>query len=212
MENKKQYWMTVFWVFIIGSIAGYCIEMLVAFVQEGHIESRQGLLYGPFAQVYGLGAVVYFLILPHLGENKIKVFLGSMVLGGIVEFLCSYFQEKWFGTISWDYSHLWFNIQGRTSLLHCLYWGTGGLLFMKFVMPFVEHINTYITQRKTQVITMLCIAFMVWNMGISTMAAHRQQERLNHEAPKNAVDRLLDTLYPDYKMNQIYANKKVVQE
>ena len=46
----------------------------------------------------------------------------------------SYFQELLFGTISWDYSNLWFNINGRTSLLHCTYWGIGGVLFMKYVM------------------------------------------------------------------------------
>ena len=61
-----------------------------------------------------------------------------MVLGGIVEYLFSFFQEKFFGTVSWDYSNLWFNINGRTSLLHCLYWGTGGVLFVKYIYPFIE--------------------------------------------------------------------------
>ena len=64
-----------------------------------------------------------------------------MLLGGIVEYLCSYFQELLFGTISWDYSNLWFNINGRTSLLHCTYWGIGGVLFMKYVMPLINHID-----------------------------------------------------------------------
>jgi len=211
MEHRKWNWIQIFWVFLIGSIIGYGVEMIVAFVQEGHIESRQGLLYGPFAQVYGVGTVVYYLLLPYLGKNTVKVFFGSMVLGGTVEFLCSYFQEKWFGTVSWDYSHLWFNIQGRTSLLHCVYWGIGGVLFVKCLFPWIDKIGGIVQNKKVQVFTMICVLFMVANMSVSSMAAYRQKERLENIPPKNGIDKVLDAMYPDYKMNQVYANKKVVQ-
>ena len=95
---------------------------------------------GPFTQVYGAGLVVYYLIVPKAKSN-LQVFLVSMVLGGIVEYLFSYFQEYFFGTISWDYSNLWFNLNGRTSLLHCIYWGTGGILFMKFIYQLVQKLD-----------------------------------------------------------------------
>ena len=57
-----------------------------------------------------------------------------MLLGGITEYLCSYIQEKAFGTISWDYSYLLFNINGRTSLLHCTYWGIAGILYITYIL------------------------------------------------------------------------------
>ncbi len=41
----------LFWIFLIGSIIGYIIEMIVGLVQNGHFVSRQGLLFGPFIQV-----------------------------------------------------------------------------------------------------------------------------------------------------------------
>ena len=47
----------IFWIFLIGSIIGYGIEMIVGLVQNGHFVSRQGLLFGPFIQVYGVGLV-----------------------------------------------------------------------------------------------------------------------------------------------------------
>ena len=121
----------IFWVFIIGSIIGYILEMIVGLVQNGHFVSKQGLLYGPFSQVYGVGLAVYYLVIP---KNKkwIQIFLISMFFGGIVEYLFSYFQEFFFGTVSWDYKNLLFNLNGRTSLLHCIYWGIGGILFVKF--------------------------------------------------------------------------------
>ena len=47
---------------MIGSIIGYIVEMIVGFVQNGHFVSRQGLVFGPFAQVYGLGILAYYFI------------------------------------------------------------------------------------------------------------------------------------------------------
>ena len=38
----------LFWLFIIGSIAGFIFEITVVFFQKGHFELRQGLIYGPF--------------------------------------------------------------------------------------------------------------------------------------------------------------------
>ena len=65
MGNKKvlQELIIIFWIFMIGSIIGYLVEMAVALVQKGCFESRQGLLYGPFTPVYGAGAVLYYLAL-----------------------------------------------------------------------------------------------------------------------------------------------------
>ena len=56
----------LFWVFIIGSLIGYIVEMIVGLVQNGHFVSRQGLLLGPFAQVYGLGILAYYFVVPKI--------------------------------------------------------------------------------------------------------------------------------------------------
>lgn len=202
--------MKLFWIFIIGSIFGYVVEMIVAFVQHGYFESRQGLLYGPFAQVYGIGAIVYYLIIPRIKDDSKyakKVFVYSMIIGGIVEYLCSYIQEVAFGTISWDYSNLLFNIDGRTSLLHCIYWGVFGVFFIKCVHPLFQKIDQYIENINFRYITSIFVIFMVFNITLSFAASSRQKERIQNIQPDNSFDVLLDTYYPDYIMNQIYSNK-----
>lgn len=82
---------------MIGSILGYVVEMIVALVQNGHFVSRQGLLYGPFTPVYGIGILVYYIFF-RIVKNRDKkiVFISSMILGGITEYLCSYIQERKF--------------------------------------------------------------------------------------------------------------------
>lgn len=213
MKEKVFYHFSkAFWVFIIGSIFGYCIEMIVAFVQEGHFESRQGLLYGPFAQVYGLGALAYYFTVPHIkGKKKyLKVFLFSMVMGGIVEYLCSFIQEKVFGTISWDYSEWLFNINGRTTLIHCTYWGIAGLLYVSYIEPLIPKIENAIKNNHVRVISSCLVICMVLNITISTMAALRQKERIEDVPASGTLDMFLDKNYPNEYMDQVFANKKQV--
>ena len=48
---------------IAGSFAGVVVEILWCLFRNGYIESRSGLVYGPFNPVYGIGAVVMTLAL-----------------------------------------------------------------------------------------------------------------------------------------------------
>ena len=200
--------LVIFWVLIIGSIIGYGVETVVAIVQNGHFASRQGLLYGPLIPVYGVGLVAYYLVISKIkDESYLKIFLITMVLGGIVEYLFSFFQEKLFGTVSWDYSNLLFNLNGRTSLLHCLYWGTGGVLFVKFVYPLIEKITSKLDLLALKQITIILLVLLTFDVGISCVAANRQRERIEGVAANSSLDRFCDEYYPDEVMDYIYSNK-----
>ena len=201
----------IFWIFLIGSILGYGIEMIVGLVQNGHFVSRQGLLFGPFIQVYGVGLVAYYLVISNIRKKSyIKIFFITMLLGGIVEYLFSYLQETWFGTISWDYSSLLFNIHGRTSLLHCLYWGIGGVLFVRFILPLIRNLNEWCKNTNFRFITAFLVLFITFDIVMSGMAGSRQLERKNNIAANGYIDNFFDEYYPDEKLEQIYSNAKTV--
>lgn len=201
----------IFWLFIIGSIIGYLTETIVALFQKGYFESRKGLVYGPFTPVYGIGIVIYYVLLNNMEtNNKTKVFLITMAIGGIVEYLCSYIQEKVFGTISWDYSNLLFNINGRTSLLHCTYWGIAGVLYIMYIKPTIEWFKIKIENKSIELLTMAVLVFMIFDIGISFAAANRQTQRRQHRLPKDKFDVFLDRHYPDEFMDRVYANKEEI--
>ena len=210
-KNVKKELTILFWVFIIGSIAGFIFEVIVVFFQKGHFELRQGLIYGPFIPVYGIGAMCYYIVLSKTKiKNKIQIFLITMILGGITEYLCSFIQEKAFGTISWDYSYLPFNINGRTSLLHCIYWGIGGVLYITYIEPLLNKMIDKTNMKAFDLITIILSIFIVFDISISWMAADRQTERKNNIEPENRLDIFLDKNYPDEYMNRIFNNKKDV--
>ena len=197
----------IFWIFIIGSVLGYAIEMIVGLVQNGHFVSRQGLLIGPFIQVYGVGLVIYYLVISKIeNKNNIKIFIVSMILGG----LFSFFQEKLFGTISWDYRNLPLNINGRTSLLHCVYWGFGGILFVKYILPHLDKLDIGYKYKIFKIITALCMIFIIFDITISGLVGVRHLERRKNIKPEGKIDIFLDKYYPDSKLREIYSNAKEV--
>ena len=209
--NKFDKFIKVFIIFMIGSVIGYVVEMIVALVQNGYIESRQGLLYGPFTTVYGIGIIVYYIFFSKIKTRDKKiVFLLSMLIGGITEYLCSFIQEKVFGTISWDYSEWLFNINGRTTLIHCTYWGIAGLLYVSYIEPLIPKIENAIKNNHVRVISSCLVICMVLNITISTMAALRQKERIEDVPASGTLDMFLDKNYPNEYMDQVFANKKQV--
>ena len=202
----------VFIIFMIGCILGYVVEMIVALVQNGHFVSRQGLLYGPFTPVYGIGILVYYIFF-RIVKNRDKkiVFISSMILGGITEYLCSYIQEKAFGTVSWDYSNWLFNIDGRTTLIHCTYWGFAGLLYVSYIEPLIPKIEEVVRNHKVKIMATSVAIFMVFNVAISSMAAIRQKERQENIAANSKIDVFLDNAYPDEYMDEVFENQKRVK-
>ena len=199
----------IFWIFIIGSVFGFVAEMLYATVYTRTLVIRQGLIYGPFVQVYGMGAVAYYFLIRKFKEPKDAFFAGS-IMGGILEYLCSFFQEILFGTISWDYSKFFFNLNGRICLLYCIYWGIIAVAFLKIVYPWLEKIEPLIYKKSIRILTVFLMIFMIFDITISALAANRQQERRNNIPPKNDLDIFLDRAYPDEYLDKIYNNKKNV--
>ena len=207
-DRFKKELITVFWVFIIGCLFGSVVETMVEILIDKNLQIRQGLIYGPFIPVYGVGAVMYYFIVSNIKE-PLKVFLASMVLGGFVEYSSSYIQQIFFGTISWDYSKATFNLNGRTDLMHCVLWGIAGIFYITIAYPYILKFVSNYRKNEFMVLTIIMLVFMLFNIFISCLAGRRQNERVLGIEPKNKLDELIDKYYPDSKMDKIYFNKIV---
>lgn len=197
----------LFWVFIIGSFLGVVFETLFCLITSGYIQSRQGVIYGPFNQVYGFGFVITTLVLCPISHKKwYIIFIYSMILGGGIEFLCSFIQQFTTGTISWQYQQLPFNLYGRTSLMYSFFWGILGLFWVKSIYPLMSKFIDKIPNKMGALITWILIVFMVFNMTITTLAVNRWDQRNNGMPAKGVVSEFLDIAYPDSLLQQIYPN------
>ena len=205
-ERDLKYLCRLFWIFIIGSLVGFAYENILVLFQKGHFVLRQGLLYGPLIPVYGIGAVIYEIIIPKM-ESPLKSFFYSMFLGAVVEYICSYVQEVLFGTISWDYHWVKINFNGRTSILHAFYWGLAGVIFYDIVHPWFNRIMTRPFTKRTILVTGVTLTFILIDVFLSWSACYRQKERVLNIEPRSEFDVFLDEHYPDEKIDKIYTNK-----
>lgn len=196
----------IFWVFVIGSVFGFFVEMLYAAIYTRTIVIRQGLIYGPFIQIYGIGAVAYYILIAKI-KDPTKAFFSGMLMGGILEYLCSFFQEIFFGTISWDYSKFFMNFNGRTCLLYCFYWGLIAIAFLKIAYPIFQAMEPLIYKKSVIILTIFMAIFMTFDITISCMAGARQDERHNGVPAETSIQKFLDKAYPDELLDRIYNNK-----
>lgn len=195
----------LFWVFIIGSVIGYVLETAFCFVTTGTIQSRKGLLYGPFCQVYGFGAVVMIVLLTPLSQKPSRLFIGGAIVGGLFEFVCSFLQERWFGSVSWDYSDDPLSLLGgRTSIPFMLCWGILCLWFMRSVYPHMDRAIQRIPQGFGKKAVAILTIFMAINIGLSSAAVYRWQQRIHQQPATTEYEAFLDEQYPDEVMQTIY--------
>ncbi len=217
MKNKESkisgiinFIIKIFWIFIIGSVFGFFAEMIYSTVYTRTIVIRKGLIYGPFVQVYGMGAIAYYLLISKVKDPK-EAFFSGLIMGGILEYVCSFFQEVLFGTVSWDYSDLFMNINGRTCILYCFYWGIIAVIFLKLVYPWLEKIMPLIYKKSVRIITIFLVIFMTFDVTISCLAANRQEKRHKNVPAKSTLDEFLDNTYPDELLDKIYNNKTEIK-
>ena len=210
MEQKEVFargicFKKIFLLFMIGCLIGCFMEMINHFLHYGNVVSRSGLIYGPLNPIYGFGIILFVLCLSKV-EKPVHIFILGMFLGGGFEYLCSLFQEKVFGTVSWDYSHQMFNIGGRTSLKYMIIWGFMALLVMKVIYPFLSNLIERVPVNFGNVLTMFLTLFMIFNVCISVMACLRQSERSLGLKASNGMEVFLDKHYPDERLNEIFEN------
>ena len=194
-------------VCIAGSFAGVVVEVLWCLFRNGYIESRSGLVYGPFNPVYGIGAVVLTLTLYRYRNRSASIsFFGGMIVGSVIEYLLSWGQETLFGSTSWDYSHMAFNLNGRICLVYSMFWGILGVLWIKSIYPRTAQLILKLPNRLGKALTWALTVFLVLDCCVSLLAVGRWAERIQGEPPSSAVDTLLDERFPDERMERIYAN------
>ncbi|MDR0848249.1 MAG: putative ABC transporter permease [Propionibacteriaceae bacterium] len=196
-----------FWMSVIGSVAGFCVETIYCLVKYGRLESRTSLLLIPFTVVYGAGAVALYLVLRNIDKSKLpSVFVIGALTGSVVEFLFSFLEEKIFGTVSWDYSGRFLSIGGRVCFWSAIMWGALSIAWVLLIQPLFQKLIAKIPATAFKALTWRLFAFIALNAVISIAAVARWNMRLNGSSASNVVLVALDALFPDQMMSQIYPN------
>ena len=202
----------VFWIFLTAGFAGVVLESLWCVITRGYLESRTGLIYGLFNPVYGIGGVLMSAFFTRREKSRdLRVFVDNVLIGGIFEYVASLVQELVFGSVSWAYSGMRFNINVRTNLLYALMWGFLGLLWVREVYPALSRLIARIPIKIGKALSIALFVCVLANAAVSAVAVYRWSERERGVAASNAVARFADERYPDAYLRRIYPNMVFVK-
>ena len=172
--------------FIIYSIAGWGLESVFRSFCEKRLLNT-GFLNGPFCPIYGIGSIIMLLFLEKFQDNIVVLFTISLLVLSVWEYVVGVLLERVFKTKYWDYSDHKINIKGRVCLSNSIYWGILGVIFIKFIHPFIyrniELLPSIFVKFTVLLITILfiidTIVSIVMTININT-ALHKIEE-LNNE-------------------------------
>ena len=203
----------LFWLFMIGNVAGFLMETFWAFFIQRRVELRVGLVWGPFIPVYGFGAVIMTLLLYRFYKKRdLVTFAAAAVVGAAFEYFCSLFQELAFGTVSWEYSGTTANIGGRTNLMYALIWGVLGLLWVKDLYPRISKLIEKIPKKIGSPLTVILCVFMIADMFVSGTAVIRRGQRMKGIPANGGYEMWLDKHFDDKYLDFVYPNMIYVDE
>ena len=149
----------VFILFWLYAFLGFLMETIVVSVREKRLVNR-GFLLGPYCPIYGTGAIL-LLGLKNYQTNELFIFLVSIIICSLVEYLTSYLLELIFKVRWWDYSDRFLNVNGRICLINSICFGLLGMLLVCYLNPFFINLFNNLSQN-----TLLIIAFLIFTITL----------------------------------------------
>lgn len=214
-ELNKQH---CFWYFVIFSIIGLIVETLFGYATTGTIDSRKGLIWGPFCPIYGVGAVIFIFFLQKYEKQNWKIFILGGIIGGVTEYIISFILEAMYSSRFWDYSHLSLNLNGRICLKYTIYWCILAIALMKYIKPWIdEHIVKKFNKKKIfKIVEKILFIFLIIDAVVTVWAVTAYKNRaldIYYSRQNKQEDGIIKNIEVNYfsnkKMLKIFPNLRV---
>ena len=200
-------------IFLVASVLGLVIETVYTFIMFGILESRVGLVWGPFSPLYGVGAVLLTMVLWPLRNRPVwQQFLISAVVGGVLEQACGWSMEHFAHAQSWTYLGLPDHITQWVAVRFLIMWGCLGVVWCRVIMPeMIYRIGEPTTRRRVVLVTILTV-FIVADICMTIACFWRAGQRFEGVPPQNAFEVYVDTHYNDQFMARTFENLRIGED
>lgn len=210
MKKKEFDFHKIIWYMILFSILGLLIETIYGYVSTGILESRKGLILGPFCPIYGIGAAFFIILLNEYKDSKVKLFIMGAIVGTIFEYICSYILQVIYGSKFWDYSYTTYQINGRVSLTYIIFWGLLAVILIKYIKPQFDKLIDKIPKNPWDEVISI---FLILDIGLTILGIsiymNRAEKRYNNEQINETI---LDKIFNDDIMSVIFPNLRLTDE
>ena len=204
-DNLKLY--NLFYIFIIGSVAGWYIEGLWTFLKKGVIINHSAVVIGTFNMIYGICAIVLTICLYKFKDkSSFKIFILSFIICSLLEYLMSYLMEITFGFTAWNYSKKFLNINGRISLLYSIMWGFLGILWIKYCYPKIDKLINKMDRKVGQKFIVFLVIFLSLDGLFTICAMNRARDFDKGLKPQNKFEEYLDKTFNSEYLKNMFNN------
>lgn len=138
--------LTLAFLFFIGSLAGWCMELLFRhFTSRDRKWINPGFCVGPYLPIYGFGLCTLYLIasleqfsiLSDPLWNKLSLFLAMALCMTAIEYVAGLLCLRLWNVRLWDYSNFRGNIQGIICPQFSLIWAALGAVYYFLIHPYI---------------------------------------------------------------------------
>ena len=152
----------LFWLY---SFLGWLMETTLVSLQSKKFINR-GFFMGPYCPIYGTGGVLLLVLSPYK-DSPFLVFILSIIICSVVEYLTSYILEMIYKVRWWDYSNRMFNLNGRVCLFNSICFGLLGMLMVSFLNPVFLNLITSLSDTILTIIALTILIITLIDMSIT---------------------------------------------
>jgi len=149
------------------SFLGYIVEILSCTIVNKTFTFSRGFLIGPVIPVFGVGVILLLFLLYKYREDVFALFIMSLFICSILEYITSYLMEKIFKLRWWDYSDRKMNLNGRICLSNAILFGIGGVFVIQVINPFFLNLINLLPNTLLYIISLFIFILFLIDIFVS---------------------------------------------
>lgn len=153
--------MRAYFYFALYSFGGWVVQgCWVGFKKHRFVNT--GFYRGPWVPIFGFGCLLIIYVIDPLSMNPFMVFFNAFWMTSVLEYITSWYLQKVYHRLWWDYSDKPFNIHGRVCLLNSTMYGLAGLAITFGAQPILDRMVSRIP------FPVLCLIMAVFTVFFAT--------------------------------------------
>lgn len=193
----------IFILFMIYSIIGWLMETSFNTIVTKKFTNR-GFFMGTYCPIYGVGVILILYLLRRYQSEPLVLFVMSIVICSLLEYITSFLMEKLFKNRWWDYSDKKLNINGRICLETMIPFGLIGTFVFYGLNPFICNLITNVP--KGIIIIVSIVLFIIFIVdAIISLNIIVKLENISNNIRMDSTEEITK------KVKEIIANKNILQ-
>lgn len=195
---------------MVYSFGGWVVQGLYVGAKD-HKFVNTGFFHGPYVPIFGFGCLFIIYIVDKMSMNPFWVFVNTFWLTSVLEYVTSWYLQKRYHRLWWDYSNHKFNIHGRVCLLNSTLYGIAGLVVTYIFQPWMADLTARIPLHVLEVI-MVIFTIIFGTDFITTNREMGRHRKALEQLHAHVQDALNSVAYQDENFAAARANLQKMQE